>query len=913
MQNNKSFVAIDLETTGLDFETDEIIEVALVRFENSVEVASEDYLVKPTLATLRPFIEGLTGISNKDLENAEPFANVANKIYSFIGELPIVAHNALFDSKFLKQTFEKVGINFENHTVWDSLTVSRIAFQNVPNHRLETLVQALNIPRSRAHRALPDAIACGQLFIKAVDKIANEMSWLLPMLAKVASCSNWSLIWDDNSFSEKDLNYALPDIAPENAIAKNTMPRISEYFKENGALNTCIENYKPRTIQQDLSSAVECNMHKGGICVVEAPKDSGKTLAYLIAAANKAASGERVVISTASRTLQDKLWNKNIPQILSLFSNKLKPAILKSRDNYICLRKFEEILNAPQNLLTNDERDSFMAIIPWVLKTVSGDVSECHSFSQVRNRVLWSKMSSSAKSCLGEKCKNYAKCPALAAKRRAMNSNLLLVNHSLFVADMSLDFALLPLYEHIVFDEAHLLPQVSSQIFSRTISFFNLRNIIRTLSVTCAQKNNAEEIENISSGLLLEIYNRIKNAPELQLQCLNLCNILAETEKSLHRFFMKLGKKLAKQKNLHNGFSYKSALAAEYDLSPATFTDNAKQAIQLAESLVAKLKDESTLNGLVSDLSARITELSRFVQDFEFVTKAGRSDWVFYMEEPFNPHTIKLHASPINTCDMWKEKFYSWIKSATFISDILTVQGNLDYFVQKMKMNELGNKKRPFLRVYNDTKANNYQKVIVAKYLPKPSQSEFNNSCCETLCNILPEISENAVVLFTSMTAMLKAQSALAPVFAQKGKLLLCQQVDGALDGLINMFRKTRGACLLGFQDLWNYTDFPIDALKLLVIPKLPFPNPTDPIIDSVSEKLKEQGKNAFKDYFVPEAYTELRKGLSRLISSDEKPSKVLILDNRVVLERYSKTFTYMWNNKQIIAESNASVLAALK
>ena len=160
----KSFVAIDLETTGLDFEKDEIIEVALVRFENGVEGESVDYLVKPTSVTLRPFIESLTGISNADLENAEPFAAVAQKIYSFIGDLPIVAHNAMFDSKFLKQTFAKVGISFENHPVWDSLTVSRIAYQNVPNHRLDTLVQELGIERSRAHRALPDAIACGELF-----------------------------------------------------------------------------------------------------------------------------------------------------------------------------------------------------------------------------------------------------------------------------------------------------------------------------------------------------------------------------------------------------------------------------------------------------------------------------------------------------------------------------------------------------------------------------------------------------------------------------------------------------------------------------------------------------------------------------------------------------------------------------
>ena len=495
----KSFVAIDLETTGLDFEKDEIIEVALVRFENGVQGESVDYLVKPTNATLRPFIESLTGISNADIEAAEPFAAVAQKIYAFIGDLPIVAHNAMFDSKFLKQTFAKVGISFDDHPVWDSLTVSRIAYQNVPNHRLDTLVQELGIERSRAHRALPDAEACGHLFVMALDKIASMDPWLVNALSKVARGSYWSLVWNETEGASDLPQYKLPDVPLEDAPAKERAPRVSEFFKEGGLLSTKVENFQIRSNQQDYASVVERNMHKGGLCVLEAPTGSGKSLAYLVSAACKAVSGERVVISTATRALQEQLWSKDIPLVASLFDGKLKSAVLKGRENYLCLRKFEEILKAPQSLLLSDERDSFMAIVPWVFETTTGDVNECNSFSQGRNRVLWSKLASSAKSCLGEKCPHYSKCPALAAKRRAMNSNLVLVNHSLFLADMAVDFALLPLYEHIVFDEAHRLPQVSRQAFGRTISFFALRNIIKTLVPSRGHENENRD------GLLAEI------------------------------------------------------------------------------------------------------------------------------------------------------------------------------------------------------------------------------------------------------------------------------------------------------------------------------------------------------------------------------------------------------------------------
>ena len=904
----KSFVALDLETTGLDFEKDEIIEVALVRFENGVEGESVDYLVKPVNAQLRPFIENLTGIYNTDLENAEPFAAVAEKIYSFIGDLPIVAHNAMFDSKFLKQTFAKVGISLDNHPVWDSLTVSRIAYQDVPNHRLDTLVQELGIERSRAHRALPDAVACGELFVRAIEKIQNSDPWLVDALARIATGSDWSLLWKESETASELPAFKLPDVPLEDAPAKGNAPRVSEFFKEGGLLSTKVENYQVRHNQQDFASVVERNMHKGGLCVLEAPTGSGKSLSYLVSAACKAVSGERVVISTATRALQEQLWSKDIPLISSLFDGKLKPAVLKGRENYLCLRKFEEILKAPVNLLLPDERDSFMALVPWVYVTETGDINECNSFSQGRNRVLWSKVSSSAKSCLGEKCPHYAKCPALAAKRRAMNSNLLLVNHSLFLADMAVDFALLPLYEHIVFDEAHRLPQVSRQAFGRSVSFFALRNIVKTL----VPSRGPEGLNN--DGLLSEIKNRIPaEETEILALCTNLIETLMETEKALHRFFMKIGKKLAKQKNQRNGFTYASGIMAEYEADPATFIEQGKNALKLADTFSAALAAQKNISGLLSDLGGRMTELSRFLQDFEFLVKAGRSDWAFYMEEPFNPHTIKLHACPLDASNPWKEKFYPWIKSATFTSATLSVQGDLGYFVQKMGMPQDG-KKTPFLRVYTDS-SNKEERcaMVVAKYLPKPSLPEYNDAVNETLSVVLPEVEENTMVLFTSISAMMKAQAALAPAFAEKNKLLLCQHVDGALDGLVAMFRKSRGACLLGCQSLWEGVDFPGDALKLLVIPKLPFPNPVDPLIAGISNKLKSEGKNAFKDFFVPEAYMELRQGLGRLIRSDEDSGKVLILDNRVVVEHYGKTFARIWNNKQTIVNTIDEVNAAVK
>ena len=895
MNKLPAFVAVDLETTGLEFEKDEIIEVALVRFENGAPVENVDFLLKPEAATLRPFIESLTGISNADIADAPDFASVAGKISAFIGDMPLVAHNAMFDSRFLKNAMEKVGIPFKN-PVWDSLTLSRIAYQDVPNHRLDTLTQVLNIERSRAHRALPDAEACGKLFVMAYEKICSMDAWLLEALTRIAVRSDWEGLFGtapEGEIAEPALSLRESD-APAVAPAGKA-PRVDEFFKEGGLLSKTAENFKARPNQQEFASCVERNIHKGGLCVLEAPTGSGKSLAYLVAAANKAVSGERVVISTATHALQEQLISHDIPQIEPLYNGKLKASVLKGRDNYLCVRRLMEIIKSPETLLSPEERDSFMALLPWTIATEKGDITECTSFSCARNRVLWSKLSSTAASCLGEKCKYHAVCPALKAKRNAMASNLLLVNHSLFLADLSLDFALLPTYEHVVFDEAHRLPELSNQSFGRHVSFFRFRNVAKTLVPP----------KGASGGLLAEIANRIpeENAAARS-ECEQLVADIGEAEKALHRFFMKIGKKLSKQKLGKGDLIYKNGIAADFDADPKNAIDQFELAKSRAKSLVEMLAGTAGMDGLLKDFSGRMEELARFASDFEFLVKAGREGWVFYMEEPFNPHTIKIHAAPLRSGDLWKEKFYPWVKSATFTSATLAVQGDLAYYAQRMGMSEL-EQKRPFLKAFGEAFASDERRsVVIANYLPKPSVPEFGEALNSTLVDVLPEVEENTMVLFTSISAMMKAQAALAPVFAAKGKLLLCQHVDGSLDGLIAMFRKSRGACLLGCQSLWEGVDFPGDALKLLVVTKLPFPNPSDPLVAGISADMKARGENVFKGYYIPEAYMEMRQGLGRLLRTENDSGKVLILDNRVVTEAYGKTFARIWNMKHSIAKN---------
>lgn len=217
----------------------------------------------------------------------------------------------------------------------------------------------------------------------------------------------------------------------------------------------------------------------------------------------------------------------------------------------------------------------------------------------------------------------------------------------------------------------------------------------------------------------------------------------------------------------------------------------------------------------------------------------------------------------------------------------------------------LPQKKRPFFRVYDAGAAfHSKRRIGIASFLPKPNAPEYQAELEKLLCAILPDIEKNVLVLFTSIASMLSVQKVLVPLFAKKNKLLLCQHADGSMDSLVDMFRKERKACLLGCQTMWEGVDLPGEALEVLIIPKLPFPNPSDPLISGKAEILKEKGENAFKALFIPETYINLSQGIGRLIRSEEDTGSILLLDNRLVSEPYGKTFLRIWGNQHKILQN---------
>lgn len=907
------FVAIDIESTGLDHEKDEVIEVALVRFQNGLAVDHYQTLVKPS-QEVRAFIHTLTGISADDLANAPVFGDVADSIRSFIGNFPLVAHNAQFDSRFLKQAFARIGQVIENQAIYDTLLLSRIIWQDVTNHRLETLIASLGIERAASHRALPDAQACGELFVLSIQKFQDFSASIRFELARLAKGTVWESLFatlsptEPTPFILASENATTPKGAPQGKVPN----RVRDYFAPNGALSRTVPGYVANEQQQHYAEIVERNLFMGGLAVLEAGTGTGKSLGYLVPAAVKAAvNGERVVISTATRALQEQLLQKDIPLLEPIMGGKLKAAIVKGRNNYLCLRKFHEHLDHAELLLPVDEREAMMPLLPWVERTTTGDANESGGFHIGRNRQLWAKLASESSTCVGSSCAYYQQCFGLGARRKAAEANLVLVNHALFLQDLATDFAILPTYEHIVFDEAHRLPQAAHEVFGKRIWFFRYRNQVKILV----------HVRNPKHGLLAELETWLSTQlgdsealPFVQLSEKTRQGV-QEAEKHLHRFFLRIGKNLKRFAD-RDGLRYSQPLAIEADADPKPALNELDSLLASMRELMEKLVEVPGSAAFQRDLEGSRKELESFRRDFEFVTHSSNEDWAFWMEEPGNPHTLVLWAQPIEPGKQFAAKFYPWIKSALFTSATMSVQGGLEYYMERMGMHliESESPKRPFARILDmpfDVDAR--RQILIADFLPKPNEKAFQAAMDEVLCAILPEIPVSSMVLFTALSALGKSHDALAPLFAARNRNLLSQHTDGAIDNLVEIFRKSKGSCLIGAQMLWEGVDLPGDALEFLVIPKLPFPTPGDALVQARGDLARARGGNSFKDVFIPEAVLALRQGMGRLIRGKEDKGVVLLLDPRLIHENYGKSFTRMWGGRHRVVHSLAELKELLE
>ncbi len=897
MENYTSFVSLDLETTGLDPSEDEVLEIGAVRIENGNPAAEFSQLVRPESPI--PFqISQLTGITEDDLQDQPPIEEILPHLSPFIGSSPIVCHNAAFDLSFLKQ------FRLEN-PVWDTLELARIVLPWAKNHRLEYLLTIFGIESGRRHRSLDDARGVARLFLRLMQFLEETDPHPLQLIGHLAEPVEWGLSDLFRDALKKSLKRGLrtgkpPQIGPlppRNVIGKaggETVDagEVQSYFDPSGRLSSILEGYEYREEQLEMAEEVVKSLEEDALLACEAGTGIGKSLAYLIPSFLWSAENrERVVISTNTKNLQDQLFYKDIPLLLECFDFGFKAVLLKGRANYLCLRKWHQVTAGPDLHLSPDERIAALPLVLWVERTESGDISENRGFYLRENSSLWNKLRCDAKGCPGSECHHHSRCFVTRARREAQDANLVVVNHSLLLSDLTAENKVLGPYQRLVVDEAHNLEKVATEHLGLKVGPWTI-NILLDLLYTDHPA---------PKGLIPSLKARIERS---RVEHANLEMLFAELDRVTHlvegarermrEFFEKL---VALASSPYGKLRYwkhhtiLNKLAQETE-AMLTLLSEICQALSRADASLSEL-GPSRLEGYreaKADLEGRLGEL-REVFDALRILTSGEKENLCYWVRVFDNHAAELHGVPIEVAPLLAASLYPALRSGLFTSATLTVGDSFDYFLQRTGL-DLAARGRVRERMLGSPFDFPKQVLtILPKYLPSPQQNEFPRAVAELLSGVVLETKRGSLVLLTSYRLLNRLYEELREEFDRRKTSLLAQGVGGSRTKLIEQFREERGSVLLGTDSFWEGVDVPGEALEILVISKLPFPVPSEPIVEARSEVIQARGGDAFRELMLPETIIRFRQGFGRLIRNKRDRGVVMILDNRTLERDYGRLF----------------------
>ncbi|PKL58771.1 MAG: hypothetical protein CVV34_01005, partial [Methanomicrobiales archaeon HGW-Methanomicrobiales-5] len=497
--DDRSYAFLDLETTGLNPDTDEIIEIGVIIAKKGKIKKRYNTFIKP--AGKLPFkIIKLTGITDQMLEDAPRISDIRHDLLGIIGKLPVAGHNVAFDISFLEK---KLGHQFTNPLL-DTMDLVQFLIPGAESYRLQTVRNILGIDSATSHRALEDAEAACRVFFGCIDILGGLNREILFQINTLLKNRDWSFAQVVTGSILKILSgfpagkseplfafmsterpeevslFSGEEITPE----ENNVYTISDLavlLGQDGIFAQKNPHYRFRQGQVDMLKTVTDGFKNSKHMIIEAGTGTGKTLAYLLPSVVWAVSEcEKVVVATHTINLQEQLWNRDLPDIRKITGIDFKACLVKGRSNYLCLRRWEERINET-GLMEKDEIILLLKILVWLTKTLTGDKSEINIMPAQKR--FWNELVSEQDTCLGPLCRRFNNgCFVSQARRRAEAADLLIVNHSLLMADIKTENRLLPQYEYLIIDEAHHLEDTATEQMGDTIDFNSLKSVLRSLN-----------------------------------------------------------------------------------------------------------------------------------------------------------------------------------------------------------------------------------------------------------------------------------------------------------------------------------------------------------------------------------------------------------------------------------------------
>jgi len=613
------------------------------------------------------------------------------------------------------------------------------------------------------------------------------------------------------------------------------MFNVHDILSETGPFANCLDGFTVRPQQQQLAQTIAEVLSNDDSLVCEAGTGTGKTFAYLVPVL---LSGKRVIISTGTKHLQDQLYYKDLPIVRKALNVPIVTALLKGRANYLCLHRLEY---GDENFsyISKEDLSELPMIKQWATQTDNGDLAELINLPE--DAAIRSRIVSSAENCLGQDCSFYDNCFVFKARRKANEAEVIVVNHHLLLADLALRESgfgeVLPKADTIIFDEAHQLPDLASDFFSQTLSSRQFTELFN--DTTVAYLTDASDME--------EVQDEIR-----------------ECQTSLRK--------------LRLSFGHKERRSAWNDV----FADK-----EIKEALEDFLDHLITLEKYLDILAERSKSLencwrrcSNIIEMLQTFMEREKEDLIQWLET--RGQGFLLHQTPLDISATFQARLAEHGCNSIYTSATLSVAGDFTHFTDQLGLSETNAQSwsSPF----------DYQKqalLYLPQGMPEPGESIYTEAVVNMALPVIEASQGHAFLLFTSHRAMNEAYRLLA------GRIdyPLLRQGDAPRSELLQSFRKTKNAVLLGTNSFWEGVDVRGKALSCVIIDKLPFAPPDDPVFRARAAKMQENGQNPFMTYQVPQAVINLKQGVGRLIRDATDYGVLMICDPRIISKPYGKIF----------------------
>ena len=885
------FIAIDLETSGLDPNKDKIIEISVYKFCNGKPINSFTKLINPEIQ-INSTTTQITGITNQMLVNQPIFDDIKNEFLLFIDDLPIVGHNIMFDLSFLKVNIKNYHNVFNGRMVCDTFYLSKIYAYHLSSFSLSSLCKSFNIPIFDAHRAEEDAKNSGLLL---VELSKNILKTNLYTAQRIDVC-----ISSYNVPNKKLFKNIIKCLIDENdnveleEVDENKMKNFSSYynykksingnitiddlFSENGLLSKHFDSFEVREQQIKFCKDIYENCHNNLTMVSEAGAGLGKSYAYLFAALLYSKNNSsQIIISTNTHNLQNQLFYKDIPFVLDILKQNCRTTIIKGMNNYICLTRLEEIISEIANKLNHLEALEIASLMIWINETLTGDISECNGFNKRHFGHLWLLINSKSDYCLTHRCNKSNGCYYKKIRNLALDSDILIVNHSMLVSYYDTSDSFINNDSICIVDECHNFHSICQKQLTQSINHQLFKEYKHNyLSILDDLKNN-----NFSNQLITDGREIIVNFDNLYKIFSDLCYDIfqnhvqapfsSEYEQviSINNSSLFLNDK-KKSKDLLLIFSESIDSLKNYKVLVSNHKDNsfAKYILLNIDVLIKNMeKNHSILIEIINQKNDYIS-------------------WFSYIYNNNSLQKISLNSSP-ETLNEITPSIFEKFKSKIFCSATLSTDSGFDFFIRQMGMQDLIYQDNIKLSKYSSP----YYYQDQSKLFIINSESNLNDrDHIKKVANDIIEISlstnKRILVLCTSFKQIYDFRDYISLSPEVKDRCLF-QSKGISKSILLSEYLDNDNSILFGTNTFWEGIDLPNDKLEILLIFKLPFTNPSNPYVKSNIEYYQSKNLDAFTAYQLQDTILKLRQGFGRLIRSYNDMGICIITDPRITKRRY--------------------------